>query len=83
MPLYDYECCGCIELDVYAEVENRVRICSRCNSKLRPAIRVAADHTFQETFFEHLGENGTTISTRRQLKEESARQNKYSMLLDG
>ncbi|KKM66856.1 hypothetical protein LCGC14_1477040 [marine sediment metagenome] len=83
MPLYDYECCGRIELDVYAEVENRVRICSRCNSELRPAIRAAADHTFQETFFEHLGEKGTTISTRRQLKEESARQDKYSMLLDG
>ena len=84
MPLYDYICkCGSVEIDHFAPIDQRVRQCLACGATQHPALRAPADHTFKETFFEHLGKDGTLISSKRQLKEVSEKNNVYSQLLDG
>ena len=50
--------------------------CSKCFRWLSAAVHVTpsaavtpADHTFRPTFFEHLGPEGTLVSSRRELRE--------------
>lgn len=61
-------------------------VCSRwlgsaVTSSPGPAL-VAADHTFKPDFFEHLGENGTYVTSKRQLKEVCDKNNLISHKLE-
>ena len=87
MPFYDYKCsCGWEEEDVFRHIAERHIKCSECKRKLTPNIISSlppADHTFQEQYYEHLGPNGTLVSSKQQLKEESIKNNLYSYHLEG